>query len=128
MFRLAVLSFICSFSLICQDKISNKDLRGVQSILKISANNIELKIEKTLSDEYFFIKNNRSKIKLAKKDFFAFDELFTKNFIDMKYMMSAKPKKCNAYGILYMRGEELIICSSESEKRKMLKKLISYFK
>jgi hypothetical protein len=126
--KVAIILFISTSLAFAQEKISNIDLRGLNKVLSISDKESKFEFTKSSIDQYFLntIKNKKyTKTKLGNSDFKIFDKFFVKNFIDLKYMMAPAPKTCKVSYELFMRGEQLRVCTKELKKIKRVKLLIS---
>jgi hypothetical protein len=120
--------FIISFSAHSQEQINNNDLRHVNKVISISEGKSIYEFSKNKLDQLFYESKVGSKFlkkKIDKNEFKKIDDDFVNDFINLKYMMSATPKKCKISHTLFMRGEYLNICSSEKKKIEKIKILIS---
>lgn len=125
-----ILTVILLLNLTCglaQDATSNKDLRKQYELFVLKCFEakriVEYKMISSLSGQYNFQVIEDGKVKKQKKLSFAdaqlLDEKFVDKFISFKYLMKANLKDvCKDAFYLNLRGEELVICQSETEKNK----------
>lgn len=123
---------------LCQEATKNNDLRKEYTLFKIkdvqnNQKSREFRLSSSVSGAYNLTiledENVSKKKKIDSKYAQSIDEKFVDHFITLKYLMkSQEVKKCIEAYNLNLRGEQLVICSTESKKLAKLEGYLSELK